>query len=353
MERPILHMDEEKTGIVTMVVTKASHPDGRERQTVVSAVGATWSPKGDQIAYVSPTGQQMNVANLEGEDRTLINSSGQWRPFYAWPSWSPDGGRIALIEVGWCMDGDRISDVLVVDVVSGKHTDRYGPHDFWRADATEDGPRAFSMPEALRWSPDASKLLISWDKAVVLDFATGKIETVSEKRIIAEWAPDSHSVYYFDAQRREDGRVVTSISVKRLGDDEPTTLADAARLSELGIVGEPGPIPALMALSPTGETMALAVGQSYESARLELHDLSGGASLDPAAPTASFPVEGRLLAMDWSPDGGSIAVLAAGADNVTTLRVVDTTTGQWTAVGTPAVETRVVDEIPTVLSWGR
>jgi hypothetical protein len=59
------------------------------------------------------------------------------------------------------------------------------------------------------------------------------------------------------------------------------------------------------------------------------------------------------VAMDWSPDEGSIAVLAVDQADTSTLRVVDLTAGVWTTVGTPAVETSVIDDIPTVLSWGR
>ena len=350
--RPILHMDVETTGIITLVVTKASHPDGREAETVIRTVGAAWSPKGTQIAFVSPSGHEMNIANLQGEQETLIHSSGQWRPFYAWPSWSPDGGKIALIEVGWCMDGHRISDVIVVDVASGKATSRYGPHDFWFADATQDGPGVFSMPEALRWSADGSKFLISWDKAVVLDFETTKIEVVSPTRVVAEWSPDSGAVYFFDAQHRDDGRIITSFNVKRLG-AEAVTLANRQRLEELGMVGAPGLIPALVALSPSGSTMAVAAGQSVGGTKLSVYDMVAGEYLDLAAPSQSFDAEGRVVAMDWSPDEGSIAVLAVDQADTSTLRVVDLAAGVWTTVGTPAVETSVIDDIPTVLSWGR
>ena len=349
--RPILHTDVAKSGVVTLVVTKASHPDGRDPQIVARATGATWSPGGTQIAFVSPSGQEMNIANLQGEQETFITSSGQWRPFYAWPSWSPDGGKVALIEVGWCMDGNRISDVIVVDIASRLATSRYGPHDFWFADATEDGPGVFSMPEALRWSPDGSRFLISWDKAVVLNFETGKIETISEKRVIAEWASDSKGVYYFDAERRGEGRSVTGLSFKRLG-GEAIELADEQRLEELGMVGAPGIIPALIALSPSGSAMAMAVGQSPEGTMLRIYDKPSSDALDPATPSQSFEAEGRVVAMDWSPESDAIAVLSV-VESDTKLLVLDLATGDWTTVGTPIIDTRVIDDIPTVLSWGR
>jgi len=352
--RPILYTGVERGEIVSIVVTKAVYPSGRQVGSVVRTTGATWSPDGTQIAFVAPTGQSMSVANLQGEERTLINSPGLWRPYYAWPAWSPDGSKIALIEVGWCNEGNRISDLVVIDVATGLATSRYGPHDFWMADGTQEGPGRFSMPEALRWSPDGSKFLISWDNTVVLDFDTGKVERISDERVVAEWAPGSDAIYYFEVERRPGGRTISSFNIKTLGSESATVLADKQRLETLGMVGEPGLIPALLARSPSGSTMATATGQSTDgTGRLQVYGLDDGGSLALDAPSDSFEVEGRIIAMDWSPEEDSIAALVVDEDDSTTLQVLDLVSGTWKTVATPIVDVDVVDSIPTVLSWGR
>ena len=154
--------------------------------TVVPALGARWAPDGSKFAYLTPGGSSLNVATLEGEERTVFNSTYEFRPIYAWPEWSPDGSRIALIEVQWCGHGSRISYVVVVDAETDKVLSRHGPFDFWDAEADpEYGPGNFSLPEALRWSPGGSKFLVSWDTAGVVDLATGVEDVVSKSRVVA------------------------------------------------------------------------------------------------------------------------------------------------------------------------
>ena len=210
------------------------------------------------------------------------------------------------------------------------------------------------MPEALRWSPDGSKFLISWDNTVVLDFDTGKIERISDERVVAEWAPGSDAIYFFEAERRPGGRAISSFNIKTLGSESATGLADEQRLEALGMVGESGLIPALLALSPSGSAMAMATGQSTDgTGRLQVFGLDDDGSLALDAPSDSFQVEGRIIAMDWSPEANSIAALVVDEDDSSMLQVLDLVSGTWKTVATPVVDVDVVDSIPTVLSWGR
>ena len=157
--RPVLYHGVEKTSLMNMAVTRGVYPDGRSLGTVVRALGANWSPDGTRYAYLTPGGSSLNVATLGGADRTLFNTTFQWRPIVAWPEWSPDGSRIAIIEVHWCGQGSRVSWVVVLDSESGKVLERHGVYDFWEADADpEYGPGSFSEPEAIRWSPDGSRI---------------------------------------------------------------------------------------------------------------------------------------------------------------------------------------------------
>ena len=356
-ERPILHMGVEKSGTVAVIVTEATYADGRGIGPVVRSVGAAWSPKGTEVAFVEPSGHSLRVANLEGEERTVINSSSIWRPYYAWPAWSPDGTEIALVEVGWCEPGNRIVDIVVVEAATGKVTSRHGPHDFWRAFGTENGPTAFSMPEAFRWSPDGGKLLVSWDNASVLHLDTGKVERVSDTRVIAEWAPGSDAVYYFETAKPgspRGGRTLTAFSIKALGRDAVTTLADVDMLADLGLAQAPSQVPGLLALSPEGSTLAVTTAPSQEGAStLIAFDLAEGRVPDPDMPSRSFEASGRIVAIDWSPDGGSLTALVVDEAGSTTLQVLYLKAGSWRTIAEPDVDVDAVDDIPMVLSWGR
>ena len=355
--RPILYVGEERSGRLRMTVTDAVYPGGRQVGTVVRTVGATWSPQGTQIAFVTPAGSSLRVADLQGEDRTIINASSVWRPYYAWPTWSPDGTKIALVEVGWCEVGNRIVDIVVVEAATGKVVSRHGPHDFWMAHGTENGPGAFSMPEALRWSPDGTKFLISWDNASVLDFSTGEIERVSDTRVIAEWAPRGDAVYYFETtkpKRSRKGRALSAFNVKSLGSDSSRVLANEEKLASLGMTQVGGRHPGLLVLSPEGSALAVSTGQDPGgTSRLRLFDLEAGEAIALESPSQSFQAGGRIVAMDWSPDEKSIAALVVDEADSATLQVLDREAGTWKTVATPTIDVDVIDDIPVGLSWGR
>ena len=353
--RPIMHTGVERSERTNLVVTKGVFPDGRQVGTVVRATGATWSPDGTQVAFVTPSGSSLRVANLQGEERTLINAPGTFQPFYAWPVWSPDGRKVALVEVGWCEIGSRITSVVVVDVAEGRVISSYGPHEFWMAGGTEHGPTYFTMPEALRWSPDGSKMLISWDKAVVLDFTTGDIDTISDTRVVAEWAPGSDAVYYFDVKAPErGGRSLSAFNIKVLGTDAPRTLMDEENLAALGLTGAQSSIPGLLALSPTGSKLAIATGRADEgTSSVLIYDARGAHPVAFDNPSQRFQTDGMIVAMDWGPNEGSMAAILVGESGSTTLRVLDLATGTWKVVATPEIDVDVIDLIPTVLSWSR
>ncbi len=353
--RAILHMDVEESDLVDMVVTKGVYPDGRRLGTVVRATGVTWSPDGTQFAYVVPGGSSLKVVSRQGEERTLFNAV-QFYPIYAWPVWSPDGRKIAVIEAGWCEIGSRISALVIIDVANGKISSRHGPYDFWRAGGTEEGPTYLTMPEKIRWSPDGGKVLVSWDKAVVLDIATGRIETISDKPVIAEWAPGSDAIYYFATKGRTEtgAEALRGFYVKGLGPGGPTRLMDEGRLAALGMKGAQGPIPGLVALSPMGSKLAVTAGSSDEGvSRVQVYDLLAAEVVALDRPSQSFQAEGVIMALEWAPDEDSLAVLVVDKAGVATIRALDITTDRWETLATPAIDVERIDLIPKVLSWAR
>ena len=123
---------------------------------------------------------------------------------------------------------------------------------------------------------------------------------------------------------------------------------------DLGLAQAPSQVPGLLALSPQGSTLAVATAPSAEGAsRLMAFDLPEGKVAAPEMPSRSFEASGRIVAIDWSPDGGSLAALVVDEEDSTTLQVLDLEAGSWRTVSAPVVDVDAVDDIPMVLSWGR
>ena len=351
--RPILYADVEEGDLVTRVVTRVVEPDGRQLDTVVPSIGVTWSPDGTQMAYVTPGGFELRLADLTGAERTIYNSPSQWHPMWAWPTWSPDGQKIAVVTIGWCEVGSKISSLVVIDAEAGRIDSQFGPYGFWEAHGTEYGPTRFTMPKTLKWSPDGEKILVSWDKVVVLDTTTGKTEYVSDAPAIAEWAPGSDAVFYIEIGNGEDRvtRSLGSFYVRRLGDSSPVTLADADGVRAAGLASAVGSIPAIMALSPDGSTLAAAAGPvEGVGGILVLYKVGDPEALALDRPNLALPSEGPLLALDWSPDGRELVALVVGEEGVA-LRALDLGAEEWRTLARPRVDVEHADVLPKILSW--
>jgi dipeptidyl aminopeptidase/acylaminoacyl peptidase len=215
---------------------------------------------------VTIDGTALKTVDRQGREKTVFKSIQRWEPIYAWPMWSPDSQRLAVVTIEWCNTGSRISSLQIIDVRS-EESAKHGRYDFWEAQGTTDGPERFSLPKKLRWSPDGKKILVSWDQAVVIDADTGEAEIVSTEPVIAEWAPGSDAVYYFEIKNPETKgkRALGDFYVKRLGAQAPVKLMDENRLEELGLATGNGVIPAFMTLSPGGSRLAIGSGLSGES----------------------------------------------------------------------------------------
>jgi len=353
--RPILYHGVEKSTRVNMAVTLGVYPDGRSIGTVARALGASWSPDGTRYAYLTPGGASLNVSTLDGDDRTLFNTTYQWRPIVAWPEWSPDGSRIAIIEVHWCGQGSRVSWVVVLDSESGKTLERHGVYEFWAADADpEYGPGSFSEPEAIRWSPDGTKLLVSWDSAVVIDLANGDAETISDRRVVADWAPSGDAVYYFQTDEPDDAgrRTLGGFYVKESG-SEAIQLMDADGLAAIDHFGSPGPIPVMISLSPTGSMLAVTAEPPEGNISLvKVYGLASGDAVALDKPSLTVPANGRIVAIEWSPEEGRLAAVVVGGSGMVTLELLDLAMETWTTLATPVIDAGRIDLLRKVLSWG-
>ena len=110
------------------------------RQPIISP---SWSPTGNQIAYVSFERGTSNifVQNLVSGKRSLISS---FRGINSAPDWSPDGRRIALV-----LSRQENTDIFLLDLATGKTT------------RITDDPRIDTEPS---WSRDGQRLLFTSER---------------------------------------------------------------------------------------------------------------------------------------------------------------------------------------------
>lgn len=256
----------------------------------------SWSPDGQQFAFVVFSGGDNEIAVLDVDRRRTarrlaVEGVGAIKD----PSWSPDGGRIAFSGVR-----GGITDLYVIDVASGEVTqltnDRFSDlQPVWRPDG---GAIAFVTDRGP--GTDFDRLVFSEPRLAVMDLATRTIEPLSlftgAKHINPAWSPDGRSLYFIsdrgginDVYRRD----MTTGALYRV-----TNLAT-------GVAGIAALSPALSVASGTG-SLAYSVfeGQRYSVYRTDAADAVGepvdaGAAaradvLPPAEATASSRVSAYL-----------------------------------------------------------
>lgn len=355
-DRAILLLDLAATNREESLVTVGVRADGRSLGAVAPAPGAVWSPDGSRFAYTTGDGVSIKIGSLDGDEFSVLDTGTEWHPMYQWPAWSPDGKLLAAINVAWCEVGMKVSSVEVIDALNGGSIDRHGPYDFWQADGTLQGPRRLSTPNNISWSGDGDKLLVSWDKAVVINIRTGKPRVISSKPVLAEWAPDSDAVYYFDVEtgeRKKRNRTLGAFYVRNIEADEPETLLTADEVSNMGLAAEWGPIPGVLSLSPSGSMLAVSGGGDEKgSSELFIFGIPEGSNTVSTNDASRYPVNGRLVALDWAPDESSIAGLVADASGMR-MDILDLAAGDWNAAADTEIEMNQVQFLGKTISWSR
>ena len=177
-------------------------PDGSDRQPIDLAAGGvpgfpTWSPDGERIAFVMKNSATPNgsiwTANVDGSSAALLyDGNGDCGDGAFWPSWSPDGSRLALV-CYYVNDKGGFSDISVLDVASMKRT----------ALATLRYPETVDNP--ISWSPDGTMLAferIRWDASdqfveqsmiATVPAAGGKVRNLTDPTLFGahpDWSPD-------------------------------------------------------------------------------------------------------------------------------------------------------------------
>lgn len=330
---PLLYTDVAELQGARKAVTIAVTAEGSSSGIVAESFGAAWAPDGKSFAYVNAAGTELRQRTLDGQEKVLLSAGADER-FRRLPAWSPDGSRIAIIT----RTPDRDDGKEIVVVENGTESGRYPLPAL--------SPDHIYNPNKFRWSLDGNKILLSWDYTVVVHTESGEIETISDQRIIAEWAPDSTGVYYFElvgpAIRYGD---LGSFNLKRLGESKATVLVPAEQVGALGLHTNISAFAiqtenlqfsrGLMNLSPGGSKLVIVGGipspdnRSKGGSRFYLYSIAPGATVALDKPEKTIQVDSSIAAVEWSPDESRLGVIAIGGTGEpdVALKVIDLDTG--------------------------
>jgi WD40 repeat protein len=282
-------------------------------EDATKGIGNAWSPDGSTDAYVAPNGRKIMLSSA---------SDGPQRTLFAVPrkigivdrlAWSPDGSRLALIlldergfsglSVGGGALGAYRPHLLVIDVTSG-----HPLRDTLLTPAIVNMPFITNPPDALAFSPDGSKVLVSWDSPAVVDVASGRVQRLWRSPAVAAWSPSGDVLFLDVIGRHRFGALhVWSPGGARV-------LWPQAKLVSLGITAEHGIEYGQLRPSPDGTKLAIRTTDGSRTA-ISVFALDGSSV---GAKAGTYPVDGRIWDFDWSPDGSRIAavVLNGSALNV-------------------------------------
>ena len=161
----------------------------------------------DRIAYTGPDGQIRTVAPDGSDEQRISPDEG----FFTWPTWSPDGRRLAFSGVTGGGEEPRVS-LYAFNTVNGQLRELH---------VRESGIRgivAQGAPHYLIWAPDGSHLAFigNSNRGLTLyldDLAddVGPLPTLDRGPLYLDWSPDSrHLLVHRDLKHlivdAEDGR---------------------------------------------------------------------------------------------------------------------------------------------------
>jgi Tol biopolymer transport system component len=246
-------------------------PDGSDRHVILDDLagehkGPSWSPDGERIAFVNvdvatPLGSIWTV-NADGSDPALLtDGEGQCPDGIFHPSWSPDGSKLAV--VCYPDPGGMQGSVATFDLATGTLTRL----------TTVDWPE--HLDGAPRWSPDGSSLAF----------------------VIQHWDPtntflDGSLIAVMSSEAGPEARITSFDTNMSSPDWSPTGSELVISTNDLGNIQTTDQPSNLYAISPDGTTLRQITRSSVDGSM-------------------------RIAQPRWSPDGSRIVVSVATAGNGT------------------------------------
>ena len=290
-------------------------------------IGNAWSPDGSTDAYVTLRGRKVMLRSASGGRERVLFVVPPKMDVVDRLAWSPDASRLALIVLdergfsGLSVNGSALGayhpHLLVIDATSG-HPLRDAP----LTPSVVNMPLITNPPDALAFSPDGGKVLVSWDSPAVVDVASGRVQRLWRTPAVAAWSP-SGDVLFLDVVGRQRFGALHVWS--------PTGGAKVvwpqARLASLGMVAEHGIEYGQLRPSPDGTKLAIRTTDGNRTA-ISVFALDGSSV---GAKAGTYPLASRIWDFDWSPDGTRIAavVLTGSTLNV---QLLDTASGTWNPI---------------------
>ena len=306
----------------------------------------------NRIAYIGSDGNVFTIRPDGTDSRRLttldlrvglggqaLAQGSETQSVYAWPTWAPDGSKIAVSRIK--SDGVNLTYSLeIVDTGTGISTQLYdnegnsgriaasSPHyTYWSPDSnhlaflastprslastitlfigdpekSENKPRLVgSAPIFFSWSDDGSSLLIHWQGSLLLSSdhdtdveALQRLGTISSGFRSPAISRDGSKIVYVDEAGTEEALYIANTG---------PNLAEGRRILDVG------PFSAFL-WSPTMDE--LAVADSLDSAVPTFQRLTLVTSDDSSQKSL---VNEPLIAFFWSPDGEKIAYVAYDRD---------------------------------------
>ena len=245
-------------------------------------------PMVNRIAYIDNSGDLLLVnPDSTGEERLtgsvsagLLSQTLERGDSYSWPTWSPDGTRVAASRVSLGNEGPGLS-VQLFDVSTGRMVTVY--------DNELQAPVADGTPHYLYWAPDSRHLSFLAPTPEGLTLFVKDIQSDEEPGAVAVGTP----LYY---HWRKDSTLLAVHSGDRVVIQEPTPEGSESRVAVDAIAFR------APALSPDGAEVAYAgIGGGLRGVFL--------APTEPSGPPPRLLMEtDGLTAFAWAPDGSSLAI---------------------------------------------
>jgi len=318
--RPLLHLDFVVDNQGPNLVTVATSLDGK-RVAVFEAGEAVWSPDGSQFAAIAKSGRQddvvLSVFRIDSPQGTTVFAPGGGEMLTGWsPAWAPDGKTIAVTvmkESSRRENGVEYS-VVIVDVAGKSVRARHVI-----PDGVLNLPRHLSPADKIRFSGSGRHLLISWERATVLDLDRRRWITISERPIIADWSAGADTLIYLDLAPGASARrpVFGGLYLRKLASGDRVEVASAKALASNGIAVHSALHSGLMVVSPSRTKIALVHDLADRNTpALRVFEMAADGTIDLSRPVRTLPLEEIIAKLEWSVDERSLAVVTIPATAV-------------------------------------